>query len=68
MLFVKLKNAMELLWDSLDSEERRVLVYALAWFGLSVFAAVRRAQRDAFKREVLRDALTAQMVVSDGRE
>lgn len=64
MLLIKLRNAAELLWDSLDAEERQVMLYALVWFAISVVAAVRRAQRDSFKREVLAEVIAAQSTLA----
>ena len=52
MLLVKAKNAAELFWDSLDSEEKRlVLVYAAYLIG-SLLVAWQRGSRERLKREI----------------
>ncbi len=43
LLLVKVKNAAGLLWDSLDQEERRALMYVTAWLLLTSLAALAKA-------------------------
>lgn len=57
----KIANAGELLWDSLDSQERTVLLYLAGYLLLMVAAGLRRRSRDNLKRE-LRDELEAATV------
>lgn len=58
MLVRKAANAAELFWSSLNEDERRLVVYGLAWVAASVAAMVARANRDRIKREIVEE-LTA---------
>lgn len=64
MLLVKLKNSVELFWETCDTEEKRMVAYFVAWALVSILLAVQRAQREAFKREVLSDVISAQTTLA----
>jgi hypothetical protein len=57
MLLLKIRNAGELLWESLDRQERLVAFYALGWAALMVALALHRSSRERLKRELV-DELT----------
>lgn len=63
MLLVKLRNAADLLWDSLDGQERFVLVYTLLSLAFALLVRARQVEREQLKRELL-DELQA---ADDGR-
>ena len=52
MLLIKVRNALELLWDSLDSEERRMLAYAVGYLVVTLVVAYQRSSRDRLVREL----------------
>lgn len=59
LLLVKIKNAGELLWDSLDSQERIIFAYCLASLIVYLASAVSRGRsNDRLVRDV-RDELEA---------
>lgn len=58
MLLVKIRNSLELFWDSLDPNERFVCAYALASLAVWLLVHAREAEREQLKRE-LRDELEA---------
>lgn len=58
MLLTKIRNAAELLWDSLDSQERQVLVYFLAYIAFTALVAWQHGSRERLKRE-LREEIAA---------
>ncbi len=55
MLLVKLRNAGELLWDSLDSRERMVVAYAAAWVGFAVALSLRQRSRARLRDEIVEE-------------
>lgn len=55
LIVVKIRNAGELLWESLDGQERAVLMYAAAWLVIVLFAGARRRERDRLKAELLEE-------------
>ena len=55
MLLVKFRNAAELFWDSLDSEEKRLLVIYGAYLVASVVLSMQGRARDKMKRELLEE-------------
>lgn len=55
MLLVKVKNAGELLWDSLDAQERMILAYAAAWCLFSLMLAAQRRARARLKAELVEE-------------
>lgn len=55
MLLVKLRNGLELTWDSLDTGERRLVVYALCYLAVSLLLARRGAARERLKREIMEE-------------
>lgn len=52
MLLTKIRNGAELTWDSLDGQERKVILYVLAYAALSLFFAWQRSSRERLKREL----------------
>lgn len=57
MLLIKVRNAAELLWDSLDAQERQVVLYFAFYMLVSIVAALQHSSRERMKRE-LREELT----------
>ena len=57
MLLVKVRNAGELLWDSLDGRERIMLAYGVAWLALLVTFTAQRRSRERFRQSIV-DELT----------
>jgi hypothetical protein len=52
MLLVKIRNAAELGWESLDSQERMLVVYAGAWVVLMLCLRARQVGRERLKAEL----------------
>lgn len=52
MLLTKIRNAAELCWDSLDSQERQVLLYLAAYVLFTAWAAWSHGSRERLKREL----------------
>lgn len=52
LLLVKARNAGELFWESLDSQERIMVLYFLGYVALTVALAVQRASRERLKAEL----------------
>lgn len=52
MLLTKIRNATELLWDSLDSQERQVLAYLVAYAVFTALIAWQHGSRERLKREI----------------
>jgi hypothetical protein len=52
VLLTKLRNGLELTWDSLDAQERQVVLYFVVYTLVTLFAAVARASRERLKREL----------------
>ena len=52
MLLVKIRNGLELTWDSLDSQERQVILYLVCYLVLVAVTALQRASRERLKREL----------------
>lgn len=59
LIVVKIKNAVELLWESLDSQERQVVLYFALYVLVSLLAAFREADRSKLKRELREEFLDA---------
>jgi hypothetical protein len=55
LLLVKFRNAAELFWDSLDGEEKRLLVIYAAYLIGSAVLAVQSRSRDRMKREIVEE-------------
>lgn len=53
MIGRKIANASELLWESLDSRERMMLLYAGAWCLLMFALTMQRRSRERFRRNLL---------------
>jgi hypothetical protein len=53
LLLVKVRNAGELLWESLDSRERMLLVYACAWIGFVAVLSAQRRSRERFRQSIV---------------
>jgi hypothetical protein len=53
LLLVKVRNAGELLWDSLDAQERRVLVCAAVYAVAALVSLVQRRQVDRRRAELV---------------
>lgn len=49
---VKVRNAAELLWDSLDESERRVVIYGLVYGLVAVVSVVQRRASERRAREL----------------
>lgn len=58
MIITKVKNAAELLWESLDSQERQVLLYGLAYLLVTALSVLQQTSRERLKRE-LREEIAA---------
>lgn len=52
MLLTKLRNGIELTWDSLDSQERQVVLYFVVYTLVTLAATLARASRERLKREL----------------
>lgn len=52
MLLTKIRNAAELCWESLDSQERQVLIYVAAYIVFTAWAAWQHGSRERLKREL----------------
>lgn len=57
LLLVKTKNAMELFWESLDAQERQIVLYFVVYLCVSALTVLQRLSRERLKRE-LREELT----------
>lgn len=57
LLVVKFRNAAELFWDSLDTQERQIVLYFLVYLCVSTLAMMQRLSREKLKRE-LREEIT----------
>jgi len=55
MLLVKFRNAAELFWDSLDSEEKRLVVIYGTYLVVSVVLSMQGRARDKMKCELLEE-------------
>ena len=55
MLLVKVRNAAELLWESLDSRERAVVAYAAAWAAFAIALSLRQRSREKLRREIVEE-------------
>jgi hypothetical protein len=53
MLARKLLNASDLFWDSLDTGERMIVLYAAAWALLALALTLQRRSRERFRRDLL---------------
>jgi ABC-type nitrate/sulfonate/bicarbonate transport system permease component len=52
LILVKFKNAAELLWDSLDTQERMILAYIVGSVLVSVIASASSRSRERLKDEL----------------
>ena len=52
MLLTKIRNGVELTWDSLDTQERQVVLYFVVYTLVTVVATLARASRERLKREL----------------
>ena len=52
---MKLKNGLELTWESLDSQERMVMLYAACWLLVTLVTAVARGSRERMRREIVEE-------------
>jgi hypothetical protein len=52
VLLTKIRNGVELTWDSLDQQERQVVLYFVVYTLVTLFAAAARASRERLKREL----------------
>lgn len=57
LLLVKIRNAGELLWESLDTQERILLAYLLATVAVSVLGSAQRRSREKLKQELREEIL-----------
>ena len=55
LILVKLKNAGELLWESLDTQERVLLGYLVLSLVVTLAGSAQRKSRDRLKRELLEE-------------
>jgi len=53
LLFTKAKNALELFWDSLDSQERMVIAYLAASAILSAWSTLSQRSWEQRKQELV---------------
>ena len=53
MIGRKVANASELLWESLDSRERMMVIYAGVWVMVLGLLSLQRRSRERFRRELL---------------
>lgn len=53
MLLTKICNSSALFWDTLDSRERMILVYAGAWVMLVGALSMQRRSRERFRQSVI---------------
>jgi hypothetical protein len=60
LILVKVKNAAELFWESLDTQERVLIAYMAATVLISVFGAAQKRSRQRLKDE-LRDEITREV-------
>lgn len=52
MLLTKIANAAELCWDSLDSQERRVLAWLALYLALTALLALQRRSRERLLQQL----------------
>lgn len=52
MLLIKVRNSVELFWDSLDAQERQMVLYFAAYALVTLLAALQRISRERLKREL----------------
>lgn len=52
LVLIKARNAGELFWESLDSQERVMVLYFLGYLMLTVALALQRASRERLKAEL----------------
>lgn len=64
LILVKIRNAGELFWDSLDSQERMLLLLTAAYL-LAAVAAGMAARSKERRRQEIRD--TVRELITDGR-
>ena len=57
LLLVKFKNAAELLWDSLDAQEKAILAYLAASLLVSVYGRAAKANRERIKAELIEEVM-----------
>lgn len=53
LLLVKIRNAGELFWDSLDTQERMFLLYIVGSVLLSVMVSGQKKRREQLKDEIV---------------
>lgn len=53
LILVKIRNAAELLWDSLDTQERVIVAYIVGSLAVSLLAAHQRKARAQLKEELI---------------
>lgn len=52
MLLLKIRNGLELTWDSLDQGERKLVLYVALYLALSLALTLRKSSRERLKREL----------------
>lgn len=52
MLLVKIRNSGQLFWETLDAEERRVIVYLAVYLGVTLLLGARTRMREQLKAEI----------------
>ena len=55
MLLVKIRNGLELTWDSLDGQERALVLYAVGWLVVMLLAGAARRSREQLRRDILEE-------------
>jgi len=55
LILVKVKNALELLWESLDTQERVLLGYLLLSVAVTVAGSAQKKSRARLKQEILEE-------------
>lgn len=57
LLLVKIRNAGELLWDSLDTQERMFLLYLVGSVVLSLMVSGQKKRREQLKDEIVTELM-----------
>lgn len=55
MLLLKIRNGLELTWDSLDGQERALVLYAVGWLVVMLLAGAARRSREQLRRDILEE-------------
>jgi hypothetical protein len=57
----KLRDALSMFWQSLDTDERRILIGGIAWVMLSLVATVAQERRREWEREQIAESVARRL-------